>query len=79
MADTNPIRQFEVHPVLPMEVNGIDLSFTNSSYFMFLAVAGVTLLMALATTILGALDIRRLFRHLRGDGDSPDDSTGSGH
>lgn len=50
MADTNPIRQFEVHPVLPMEVNGIDLSFTNSSYFMFLAVAGVTLLMALATT-----------------------------
>ncbi|MCB1237426.1 MAG: hypothetical protein KDM91_20345 [Verrucomicrobiae bacterium] len=37
------------------------------------------LLMALATTILGALDIRRLFRHLRGDGDSPDDSTGSGH
>lgn len=50
MADTNPIRQFEIHPILPMEVNGIDLSFTNSSYFMAVAVVGVTLLMWLATT-----------------------------
>ncbi|MBO6729405.1 MAG: F0F1 ATP synthase subunit A [Maricaulis sp.] len=42
MADTNPIKQFEVHTVeffgreLHFELFGYDLSFTNSSFFMVL-------------------------------------------
>lgn len=40
MADaTNPIKQFEVHPIFPLKIGELDLSFTNSSYFMVVAVA----------------------------------------
>ncbi|PWE17639.1 F0F1 ATP synthase subunit A [Marinicauda salina] len=48
MADTNPIKQFEIHPVAPFQVGGYDLSFTNSSYFMVVAVALSVGLLALA-------------------------------
>jgi F-type H+-transporting ATPase subunit a len=36
---TNPIAQFEIHPVFPLKIGSLDLSFTNSSYFMVVAVA----------------------------------------
>jgi F-type H+-transporting ATPase subunit a len=36
---TDPIHQFEVTPLIPLEVNGVDLSFTNSSLFMVATVA----------------------------------------
>jgi F-type H+-transporting ATPase subunit a len=36
VADTNPIKQFEVHEVFPFEAFGLNLAFTNSSYFMVL-------------------------------------------
>ena len=39
MADTNPIKQFEIHPIAELSVGGLDLSFTNSSYFMAQLVA----------------------------------------
>ena len=35
MAD--PIKQFVISPIIPMEFNGIDLSFTNSSLWMVIA------------------------------------------
>jgi F-type H+-transporting ATPase subunit a len=49
VADTNPIKQFEIHEVAPLEIAGLNLAFTNSAFFMLLATVSVTLLMALAT------------------------------
>ena len=34
----DPIHQFEIHPLLPLKVYGWDISFTNSSLFMLVAV-----------------------------------------
>lgn len=49
MADaTNPIKQFEIHPIADLTVGGLNLSFTNSSYFMVVAVIMVTGLLSLA-------------------------------
>lgn len=31
---TNPIKQFEIHAVAPFSIGDLNLSFTNSSYFM---------------------------------------------
>ena len=44
---SNPMEQFVVKPIVPIEVGGIDISFTNSALFMMLAVAVSTLLFAL--------------------------------
>ncbi len=41
------MEQFVVKPIIPLEVGGIDISFTNSALFMMLAVAVSTLLFAL--------------------------------
>lgn len=48
MADTNPIEQFKIKPVAEFSVGGLDLSFTNSSYFMLVSAILVTVLLALA-------------------------------
>jgi F-type H+-transporting ATPase subunit a len=34
----SPLEQFEIHPILPIEIGGIDVSFTNSSLWMAIAV-----------------------------------------
>jgi F-type H+-transporting ATPase subunit a len=39
----SPLEQFEVHPIVPIRVGGLDLSFTNSSLFMVIAIALVTI------------------------------------
>ena len=44
MADTNPIKQFEIHEVFPFEAFGLNLAFTNSSYFMMLT-TGLTVVL----------------------------------
>ena len=36
---TNPLEQFEIAPIVPIEIADVDASFTNSSLFMVLAVA----------------------------------------
>jgi F-type H+-transporting ATPase subunit a len=33
-----PLEQFEIHPILPISVGGIDVSFTNSALWMAIAV-----------------------------------------
>ena len=43
----NPMEQFEVKPLIPLEIAGYDVSFTNSSLFMVLAVICATTLFAL--------------------------------
>jgi len=39
----NPIEQFEIQKKIPLEIAGIDVSFTNSSMWMVIVVAALTL------------------------------------
>ncbi len=44
-AGHSPMQQFEVHKLIPIEIGGLDLSFTNASLWMLLAIgAGAALL-----------------------------------
>ncbi|MCE9523050.1 MAG: F0F1 ATP synthase subunit A [Alphaproteobacteria bacterium] len=46
-AGHSPMAQFEVHRLIPLEIGGVDISFTNASLWMALAVAaGCTFLVA---------------------------------
>lgn len=36
----SPVEQFKLNPLVPIEIGGLDLSFTNSALFMALAVVG---------------------------------------
>ncbi len=46
----NPMHQFEVHRIGPkIEISGIDLSFTNSSFFMFMSSILITLFLLFGT------------------------------
>jgi len=46
MADPlDPIKQFEIHPMKELSIGGIDVSFTNSSFMMMMAVALISLFM----------------------------------
>lgn len=47
MAD--PLHQFEIKTLIPLEVAGIDISFTNASLWMMIAVVTSITLMGLAT------------------------------
>lgn len=40
----NPLEQFEIKKIIPIEIGGIDISFTNSALFMVLAVFAVALI-----------------------------------
>jgi F-type H+-transporting ATPase subunit a len=45
----DPIHQFQINKILDINVGGLDLSFTNSSLFMLLTVAGAAGFLAWAT------------------------------
>ena len=45
---TNPIEQFQILPLIPLKVAGVDISFTNSSAMMVVAVALSTLFLTLS-------------------------------
>lgn len=40
---TDPLHQFEIHALFPLNIKGIDISFTNASLFMVIAVLVTTL------------------------------------
>lgn len=44
-----PLKQFEITPIVPLEVAGYDISFTNSSLWMMISVALIGLIMAVGT------------------------------
>ena len=46
-AGHSPMAQFEVHKLIPIEIGGYDVSFTNASLFMMLAVVCGSLLLVL--------------------------------
>lgn len=43
----SPLEQFVIKPIVPIEIGGVDVSFTQSSLWMGLAVLSATLLMTL--------------------------------
>ncbi len=43
----NPLHQFEITTVAPIEIGGVDASLTNSGIFMILTVAAVTLFLTM--------------------------------
>ena len=45
----NPIHQFRIAPIIPIHIGKLDLSFTNSSLFMVLTVAGAAAFLLLPT------------------------------
>lgn len=47
MAD--PIHQFEIQKIIPLNIAGVDISFTNSSLWMMIAVVASIVLMSAAT------------------------------
>ncbi|MEK7821169.1 MAG: F0F1 ATP synthase subunit A [Pseudomonadota bacterium] len=46
-AGAGPLAQFQIKPLIPIKLGGIDLSFTNSSLFMLLTVASVTVFLVM--------------------------------
>ena len=45
-----PMEQFEVHTIVPLEIAGVDVSFTNASLWMMIVVVTITLLLTMATS-----------------------------
>ncbi|HJQ58381.1 MAG TPA: F0F1 ATP synthase subunit A [Vineibacter sp.] len=45
----SPIDQFKIQPLIPLKLGGLDISFTNSSLWMTIAVAVVTLFLVMGT------------------------------
>ena len=43
----SPLAQFEIHQIVPIKIGGVDVSFTNSSLLMVIAVALATLFLML--------------------------------
>lgn len=54
----NPMHQFEIHPIAPFELGGINLAFTNSSLLMILTVLVSTLLMVVPMARAGKIPTR---------------------
>ena len=46
----DPMHQFEIKRLLPLEVFGIDASFTNASLFMVIAASGVSAFLLMSTS-----------------------------
>jgi len=44
----NPIHQFEITPIVPLEIAGIDISYTNSALWMTIAVVLSTVFLTMA-------------------------------
>jgi len=44
----NPIKQFEIQPLIPLHIGGVDVSFTNSALWMVIAIVVSTTLFSLA-------------------------------
>ena len=46
----NPVEQFKIEPLIPLEIGGVDVSFTNSSLFMVVAVVLATSFLTLSVS-----------------------------
>lgn len=55
----NPMEQFVIKPIIPLEVGGVDISFTNSSLFMVISVVVSTLLFAFSLKKVALIPSKR--------------------
>jgi F-type H+-transporting ATPase subunit a len=55
---TDPIHQFQIQKLIPIEVGGVDFSFTNSSLFMALTVAGSAAFLIMSSSGRGLVPTR---------------------
>ncbi|WP_274425440.1 F0F1 ATP synthase subunit A [Chelativorans sp. YIM 93263] len=55
---TDPIHQFEISRIIPIEIGGLDFSFTNSSAFMVATVAAAGAFLYLTTSSRGLIPSR---------------------
>jgi hypothetical protein len=72
---SEPLHQFEIHKYIPLSFEGIDLSFTNASLFMLIAVGVITVFLGGGpgafknhprdVAIPGRDDLRFCFSYLR--------------
>lgn len=53
-----PIEQFEIKPIIPIEIGGLDVSFTNSSLHMVFAIVLVSVFLMLSTAGRGLVPSR---------------------
>jgi len=44
----NPIEQFKIKPIIPLEIGGVDVSFTNSAVMMVISVVLITAFLTLS-------------------------------
>ena len=54
----DPIHQFQIQKIFPIEVGGMDFSFTNSSLFMGLTVAAASAFLIFSTSGRGLVPTR---------------------
>ena len=54
----DPIHQFHIEKLIPIQVGGVDFSFTNSALFMVLTVAGASAFLLLSTRGRGLVPSR---------------------
>jgi len=54
----DPIHQFQISKLIPLEINGVDLSFTNSALFMTLTVVASAGFLMLSTSGRGLIPTR---------------------
>jgi len=47
--ELHPLEQFKVEPLIPLHIGGLDVSYTNASLFMTIAVVLITALLVLGT------------------------------
>jgi F-type H+-transporting ATPase subunit a len=47
--ELHPLEQFEIQPLIPIHIGGLDVSYTNSALFMTIAVILITSLLVLGT------------------------------
>ena len=47
---TSPMEQFEVVPIVPIEVGGFDISFTNASLWMCIVAGAAALFLILGAS-----------------------------
>lgn len=47
--EIHPLEQFEIHPIIPIKIGGIDISYTNSSLLMTIIVAAIVAFVMLGT------------------------------
>lgn len=54
----DPISQFQINKLIPLEIGGTDISFTNSSLFMVLTVAATSIFLIWSTSGRGLIPTR---------------------